>query len=265
MQCSVCEQDFEPKLGQVYCSEQCRLKAKKTRRRAKVDKRFTCEQCWRTFWRNGDRGAKFRFCSAKCVGESRKKQEIEQVSILHSKVCAGCGKNFATSNPNQKYCTTTCSLERTCKKCSKSFTVPPNARLKERKYCSKACWQASMGGTSSLVYMLKSGPYIKLGFTSQPTLNHRLHQIQNAIPDEIEVLAVRPGTFEDEQNLHQGAIEWRHPRRPRSDWYVDCPTLREYVARFFSPDEGDPFGTQSMGCTDEPQSIEGGRSVSERD
>jgi hypothetical protein len=84
-----------------------------------------------------------------------------------------------------------------------------------------------------LVYMLKSGPYIKLGFTSQPSLNSRLHQIRNACPYDIEVLAARPATLEQEQELHTGAIQWRHPTREKSDWYLDCPELRRYCDEFF--------------------------------
>jgi hypothetical protein len=87
-----------------------------------------------------------------------------------------------------------------------------------------------------LVYMLKSGPYVKLGFTSQPSLNSRLHQIRNACPYDIEVLAARPATYDQEQALHAGAIQWRHPTREKSDWYLDCPELRQYCDAFFYPD-----------------------------
>src|SRR6266576_319549 len=101
-----------------------------------------------------------------------------------------------------------------------------------------------------MVYLLKTGPYIKICFPSQPSLNIRLHQIRNASPYDIEVLACRPGTLEQERSLHEGAAQWRH--RGRSEWYTDCPGLREYCDRFFFP--GDPSGTQAEGCTDDPPS-----------
>jgi len=90
---------------------------------------------------------------------------------------------------------------------------------------------------SGLVYMLQTGPFIKLGYTGQASLNSRLHQIRNACPYDIEVLAARPATYEQEQELHAGAIQWRHPTRAKSDWYLDCPELRAYCDSFFFPAE----------------------------
>lgn len=89
---------------------------------------------------------------------------------------------------------------------------------------------------SGLVYMLQTGPYIKLGFTGQASLNSRLHQIRNASPYDIAVLAARPATYEQEQELHAGAVQWRHPTRQKSDWYLDCPELRAYCDGFFFAD-----------------------------
>jgi hypothetical protein len=102
-----------------------------------------------------------------------------------------------------------------------------------------------------MVYLLKSGPYLKIGFTSQASLEGRLHQIRNASPYHIDVLAARPGTYEQEQDLHAGAEQWRH----RGDWYNDCPDLRVYVDRFFYPDSGDPIAVPSAGRPDEPPEV----------
>jgi hypothetical protein len=140
-----------------------------------------------------------------------------------------------------------------------SFKVAPNERLKDRKWCSLKCWQQSKNpsGVGSQVYMLKTGPYIKLGFTSQPSLEHRLHQIRNASPYHIEVLAARPGTYEQEQELHRGAKQWKH----RGDWYEDCADLRFYVDRFFFSEVGDPIEVPESGRTGGSPSL----SVSEQE
>jgi hypothetical protein len=82
------------------------------------------------------------------------------------------------------------------------------------------------------VYMLSRPPHIKLGFTDQIPWTRRLHQIRNASPDEIAVLAARPATYDQEQELHAGAAQWKH----KGDWYNDCPELRVYCDKFFYPD-----------------------------
>lgn len=100
-----------------------------------------------------------------------------------------------------------------------------------------------------MVYLLKCGPFLKIGFTQGQTINHRLHQIRCANPYEVEVLAARPGTLEQEQDLHRGAKQWQH----RGDWYNDCQDLRLYVDRFFFPETGDPNGVASFEGVSGPQ------------
>jgi len=100
------------------------------------------------------------------------------------------------------------------------------------------------------VYMLRTDAYIKLGWSGQSPWDRRLHQIRNASPYHLEVLAARPGTLEQEQELHAGAKQWKH----RGDWYNDCQELRVYCDRFFFPTElGDPSLVPAEVCTDGPQ------------
>lgn len=105
-----------------------------------------------------------------------------------------------------------------------------------------------------MVYLLKSGPFLKIGYT-HTILDKRLSQIRNASPYEVEVLAARPGTLDDEKTLHEGAEPWRHEFGGRS-WYNDCPALRAYVTDFFFP--GDPKGTLEDGRpVGPPESVTG--------
>jgi hypothetical protein len=82
------------------------------------------------------------------------------------------------------------------------------------------------------VYMLQEGPFIKLGYSGQTPWDRRLHQIRNATARDVVVLAARPGTLEQEQEIHRGADQWKH----KGDWYNDCPELRRYCDAFFYPE-----------------------------
>jgi len=84
------------------------------------------------------------------------------------------------------------------------------------------------------VYLLKCADFLKIGFTSTP-LAKRLSQIRNACPFQIDVLAVRPGTLDDEAMLHEGSKEWLHDFGGRS-WYRDTVELRTYLDRYFYAD-----------------------------
>ena len=108
-----------------------------------------------------------------------------------------------------------------------------------------------------MIYLLKTGPYLKIGYSGQMPWERRLHQLRNASPYDIEVLNARVGTEEQEQELHAGAKQWQH----RGDWYVDCPEFRTYCDLFFNPDLGVPNAVPSEGRPDNPQSL----SVSEQE
>jgi hypothetical protein len=101
------------------------------------------------------------------------------------------------------------------------------------------------------IYLLRTNEYLKLGWSGQQPWDRRLHQIRNASPYDVEVLAARPGTLEQEQELHAGAADWKH----KGDWYNDCQAFREYVDRFFYPDSGDPILVPAEGCTDSPPGV----------
>ena len=98
--------------------------------------------------------------------------------------------------------------------------------------------------------MLQCEQFIKLGFTDKPSIAHRLNRLQSGSPFFISVLTVRPGTWEQEQELHAGAKAWHH----RGDWYNDCPELREYCDKFFYPDSRDPNAVTSESGGAGPQS-----------
>ena len=89
-----------------------------------------------------------------------------------------------------------------------------------------------------IIYMLcchvRDLSYIKLGYTDKP-FQDRLQHIRAGIPFNVDVLATRAGTKDQEQELLTGAKEWRHDLGGR-EWFVDCQELREYCDRFFFAD-----------------------------
>ncbi len=147
------------------------------------------------------------------------------------------------------------------------------------------CVNGVVQSVNGTIYLLRTDAFLKIGWTGQVPWDRRLHQIRNASPYDVEVLAARPGTLEQEQELHAGAEQWRH----KGDWYNDCLEFRIYCDRFFYPvwtcpdcgfdkmphppkdynicpkcmvefgnddkaSTGDPNGTPADGCTDGPQS-----------
>ena len=88
--CLYCEQVFEPSPGKIYCSKNCRRKARKARYRKTALKLFTCEQCGSGFKRNADRGHKFRFCSKECVAAAQRKPPEYYNGDADLRLCSQC-------------------------------------------------------------------------------------------------------------------------------------------------------------------------------
>jgi hypothetical protein len=77
--------------------------------------------------------------------------------------------------------------------------------------------------TSGLVYFLRFGDLIKIGFTTN------LRQRLSSIPHD-EVLATVPGTMRDEKHFHQRFAHLRHARewfRPGDDLLAYIESIRE--------------------------------------
>jgi len=97
-----------------------------------------------------------------------------------AKKCAGCGKEYLTRKPLQKYCSYACAAKhrkprprmgRTvkCQSCGKDFYVRPGAKWQERYYCSLECW----GKAKSKQVKLKCKTCGKTYYRAPSQVKHR--------------------------------------------------------------------------------------------
>lgn len=93
---------------------------------------------------------------------------------------------------------------------------------------------------AATIYYVRVGSYIKIGWTSN--LDGRMRQY----PPGCELLAVHPGTRDEEKALHKRFAVWRSHGR---EWYPLAPVILEHVARVVSeygkPDDA-TFGAQPV-------------------
>jgi len=82
-----------------------------------------------------------------------------------------------------------------------------------------------------VIYLLKCREFLKLGFTSR-SFETRLQAIRAAIPFQIDVIATRIGTLEEEQDFHVEHKDYRHDLGGR-EWYLDSPEFRGCCDEFF--------------------------------
>ena len=201
-----CSREFNPRLEQIYCSDDCRWKAKKARRRLKNTRLFRCEQCGREFWRNPDRAHKYRFCSQACVGASQRKP-AEPILVKTKpeppvKVCETCWNSFTPNRPEQRFCGRGCV---------------PAPKHRET-------------GPSTTIYFLRCGDRLKVGFTDQPFTQY-LTWIQNRIPFEVTALKTRRGTQDEEMAFHREHKDYLCGWGGR-EWYFDTPEFRQCAEEF---------------------------------
>lgn len=84
--------------------------------------------------------------------------------------------------------------------------------------------------TKGTIYFLRSGPHIKIGWTSNLNKRMRAHA-----PDSV-LLATCPGTRKDENRLHRRfAVHRTHGR----EWYALVPPLLEHIKGVVR-DHGEP-------------------------
>lgn len=116
--CSCCNNKFDAKRNEKYCSEKCKKIKKKT---IKI-----CLCCGKQFWGN----INSKYCCRKCTDKS--------YSTLNKKIiCKQCGKEFV-AHCGTKFCCEKCKIEsrktlRVCPECGKEFFHH------KRRFCTKSC------------------------------------------------------------------------------------------------------------------------------
>ena len=75
-----------------------------------------------------------------------------------------------------------------------------------------------------MVYFIRQGEFIKIGFTESP--RNRLSQLQTANPTNLEVLLIIDGERDLEAKYHKLFKDHAH----RGEWCFDCPHIQEHIS-----------------------------------
>ena len=74
-----------------------------------------------------------------------------------------------------------------------------------------------------MVYFIKQGDYVKIGFTNR--FKARLTQLQVSSPIKLEVLAIIDGDKSDEQKFHE---QFKHISS-NGEWFMQCDELKSFI------------------------------------
>ena len=74
-----------------------------------------------------------------------------------------------------------------------------------------------------MIYFIRSGQYVKIGVADNPW--ERLSNFQIASPEKIELLAVAPGSF-DEEARHHSMFSKHHAR---GEWYHASEPILDFI------------------------------------
>ncbi len=75
-----------------------------------------------------------------------------------------------------------------------------------------------------VVYFLRAGPFIKIGFTGSP-LHERIACLKTGCPYEISVLGLMPGSIEKEHELHRRFA----PHRASGEWFHAHDAILQFI------------------------------------
>lgn len=73
----------------------------------------------------------------------------------------------------------------------------------------------SFSSKMGYVYFIRTGSFVKIGFSQSSTGLRRIKKIQVASPYSVEQMLVLPGTMGDESTFHERFKEYRH----RGEWF----------------------------------------------
>jgi DNA-binding XRE family transcriptional regulator len=74
-----------------------------------------------------------------------------------------------------------------------------------------------------MIYFIKQGDYVKIGFTNR--FKTRLNQLQVSSPIKLEVLGIIEGNKNDENNMHE---KFKHIST-NGEWFIYCDELKSYI------------------------------------
>jgi DNA-binding XRE family transcriptional regulator len=74
-----------------------------------------------------------------------------------------------------------------------------------------------------MIYFIKQGDYVKIGFTNR--FKTRLNQLQVSSPIKLEVLGIIDGNKEEEKSIHE---KFKHISS-NGEWFMYCDELKSYI------------------------------------
>lgn len=85
---------------------------------------------------------------------------------------------------------------------------------------------ARVRANSGYVYVLRSGFFIKIGYSTNPV--ERIGSIVTSTPDDCEMLFLVPGNLKLEKRLHREFAACHY----RREWFFLCGKLKRFVEEF---------------------------------
>ena len=74
-----------------------------------------------------------------------------------------------------------------------------------------------------MIYFIRCGEFVKIGFSDNP--RSRIAAIQTSNPYPVDVLAIVPGNYEFEAELHQRFTHLRY----KNEWFRDTESIRQVI------------------------------------
>lgn len=79
-----------------------------------------------------------------------------------------------------------------------------------------------------MIYIIKTGSFVKIGYTTN--VARRLGQLQSANPEPLELIDSIPGTLAVERSIHEKLSPYRS--EGGNEWYKLTPEVTEFVNNF---------------------------------
>ena len=83
-----------------------------------------------------------------------------------------------------------------------------------------------------MIYLIKSGDYLKIGYSQYP--EKRIYELQIGNPEKLKILSYKEGGRWDEKSLHQLCKDYKY----RGEWFINCKEVIDIFNNYFIDYEG---------------------------
>ena len=78
-----------------------------------------------------------------------------------------------------------------------------------------------------MIYLIKSGDYLKIGYSQYP--EKRIYELQIGNPEKLKILSYKKGGRWDEKSLHQLCKDYKY----RGEWFRNCKEVIDIFNNYF--------------------------------